>query len=58
MEDTIVVNDFSWSLMIFQVVGLLILIFLVYFVVKIYKKLNRYLEMRIKEMENKNKTGS
>jgi len=55
MEDTIVVNDFSWSLMIFQIIVVIILVSIIYFVIKFYRKLSRYLDMRIKEMENKNK---
>lgn len=37
MEDAIVVNDFSLGQMIFQVVGLLILILLVYLLKKIIR---------------------
>lgn len=58
MEDTIVVNDFSWSLMIFQIIGVIILVSIIYFVIKFYRKLSRYFDMRIKEMEHKNKTES
>lgn len=37
----------SWHIII-----VIVYISIVYFVIKMYKKLNRYLNMRMKEMEN------
>lgn len=58
-EATVVVeksmDSFDFLLIVWQIVVLLFYILLGYFVIKIYKKLYRYLDMRMKEMEGKNK---
>lgn len=52
MKDSMVVNDISFGLIIWQIVALAFVLCLIYFGFKLYKKLNKYLDIRMREMKN------
>lgn len=41
-----IINDFSLGILAWQIILLCTFIFIVYFIVKLYKKINEYLERK------------
>lgn len=52
MNDSTIINDISFGLIIWQIVTLAFVLCLIYFGFKLYKKLNKYLDIRMREMKN------
>ncbi len=52
MNDFKVINDISFGLIIWQIVALIFILCLIYFGFKLYKKLNKYLDLKMREMKN------
>lgn len=52
MNDSTVINDISFGLIIWQIVALVFILCLIYFVFKFYKKLNKYHDIKMRELKN------
>lgn len=55
MEKTL--NDFSIGLMIWQILALISVILVFFLLLKIYRKLSKYLDLKIKLLEKKIASG-
>ena len=47
------VDDFSWGLFIWQILALVAVILVFFLLLKIYRKLSKYLDLKIKYLEKK-----
>lgn len=51
MEETI--SDFSWGLFIWQIFALVAVVLVFFLLLRIYRKISKYLDLQIKYLEKK-----